>query len=259
MADTSSSSIEILSLVIGKNFIIFPLPKVIKFFCLLTVISFYLTLILGCGYTFTCSSFTPSPHYLGSFLGFNRFYVMSFVLLTITMALLYIGVYLEIRSLCSYYEDLALKVTSLASLVALPLISLTNEVNSSHFISFTFAYAALTYLLLSLNLIWLAITSLKLKSKVSMRPIFTTCSITFAVLLALWILVMIQRDQNYKTENWFINTSIWSTLEWVFLTGKIIFIGLLSNFTRSFKVLIGHNREESDMKEQIELEELGEN
>lgn len=256
MADTSSSSIEILSLVIGKNFIIFPLPKAIKFFCLLTGISFYLTLVLGCGYTFTCSSFTPSPHYLGSFLGYNRFYVMSFVLLSITLGLLYVGMYLEIRNQCSSYEDLALRGTSLASLVVLPLIALTNEVNSSHFISFTFAYAALSYLFLGLNMIWLAICSLKLRFKSNMKSNFTTCSISLALLLVLWVLILIQRDQNYKTENWFINTSVWSSLEWIFLTCKLIFISLLSDFTRSFKVLIGHNREDSDIKDQIELEDL---
>ena len=256
MADTSPS-IEVLSLVIGKNFIIFPLPKVIKFFCLLTIISFYLILVLGCAYTFTCSSFTPSPHYLGSFLGFNRFYVMSFVLLTITTGLLYIGLYLEIKNQCNPYEDLAIKIASISTLIFLPLISITNEVNSSHFISFTFTYSALTYLTLGLNLIWLALTWLKLKNKANMKSHFTFCSIWLVGLLTLWVLVVVQRDQNYKTENWFINTTAWSGLEWVFLTGKLVFLGLLSNFTRSFKVLIGHSKQDLDAKDQIELEELG--
>ena len=252
----SESSLEVLNLVAGKNFLLLPMSRVIKLFAVLTGVSFYLTLVLGCSYTFTCSSFTPSPHYLGSFLGFNRFYVMSFVLLTITLALLYIGIYLEVKSQCSDRELKILQVCSLASCAIMPLIALTNEVNSSHFISFTFAYSALAYLAFVLNLAWLVIVVIKLRQRVNMKSHLTLCGIWFIGLITLWVIILIQRDQNYKTENWFIKTSVWSTFEWIFLTAKLIFICFLSNFTRSFKILIGHSKKDFVTEDNIELGEI---
>lgn len=252
----SESSLEVLNLVAGKNFILLPMSRIIKLFAFLTGVSFVLTLILGCSYTFTCSSFTPSPHYLGSFLGFNRFYVMSFVLLTVTLSLLYIGIYLEVKSQCSEKELKVLQVCSLMTCAILPLIALTNEVNSSHFISFTFAYSALAYLALVLNVAWLALVTFKLRQRVNMRSHLTFCGIWFIGLITLWVLVLIERDQNYKTENWFIKTSIWSALEWIFLAGKLLFLCFLSNFTRSFKILIGHSKKDSTTEDSIELGEI---
>jgi hypothetical protein len=144
----------------------------------------------------------------------------------------------------------------MSSCVILPLIALTNEVNSSHFISFTFAYSALAYLLLVINIAWLGLVAFKLRQRVNMKSHLTFCAVWLIGLVTLWVLVLIERDQNYKTDNWFINTSVWSAFEWILLSCQLIFIALVSNFTRSFKILIGHSRKDPGTDYNIELGDI---
>lgn len=253
MGEPSGFLSSVFFLISSDKTVSISMPKAIKFFVFLTIISFYLTLILGCAYTFTCSSYIPSPHYLGSFLGFNRFYMMSFVLLTISLSLLYICIYIELSRKCSLIERLALKYIPIITCILMPLIALTNEVNSSHFISFPTFYTGASYTVFIINLIWIFFVEAKMRSSIKHRGTFLISLGTFSFLILLWIIVIFQRNLNYKTESWFINTTMWAIFEWGFLTLSLIFISIIGNFANGLKVTISSAEKVHESADSIEM------
>ena len=207
MEDIPESSKNLFSFSAETNTAVFSMSKLIRLFVILTILSFYLNLFLGCTYVFNCSNFTPSPHYLGSFLGYNRFYVMSFTLLTITVGLMYIGISLEFSSQSNRIENIIIKGVGYFTCISLPIIALTNEVNSTHFVNFSQVYLILSYSILIFNLIWLYVVYKKIR-KTTYSDWEHRFSIGyFAITTACYAIVLIQRNMNYKVENWFINTS----------------------------------------------------
>ena len=252
MEVTHESSKDLFSFTVGSRTAVFGMTKIIRIFVALTIISFYLNLVLGCAYVFTCSSFTPSPHYLGSFLGYNRFYVMSFGLLTITAGLMYLGICIEFCSKSSLLENIALKGVGIFTCIALPIISLTNEVNSTHFVNFTEIYTALSYCVLIFNVIWLLVLYRKVRKNSFSVWRIRISIIYFIFTAACYVIVSIQRKQNYKTENWFINTTYWSVSEWILITLEIGSIAVVSSINQTFKITLGPTKEEQ-VEDQIEL------
>jgi hypothetical protein len=251
--DDSSLKIEVLNLSSGSKFIVLPMNRIIQLFAGLTLVSFYLNLILGCGYMFTCSTFVPSPHYLGSFLGYNRFYVMSCVLLSITLSMTYLTIYLDISAKFNNIENILFKSISAFTCVSVLLVSITNDVNSSHFFPFPAINSTLSYLSFTANIIWLGIVAIKYRAKPASATWLRICTFCFLVGVALWILVLFQRKLNYSTENWFVNTTMWSILEWLLLTVSIVFVALVGNLSGSFKLLLGIDGEKLEAEDQVEL------
>lgn len=230
--------------------------QVIKILAGLTIVSFYLNLVLGCGYVFTCRSFTPSPNYLGCFLGYNRFYVVSLTLLSITMGLTYLGIYLEFASKSSLFEKIVLKGVGIYTCTSLPVIALTNEVNSTHAISFPMVYYFLSYSALLLNFLWLVVMYHKAGKGIYCKTATKVCCNAFVILILCYVFVEVQRIMNYKTENWVINTTAWSISEWVLTTIGIIFVALVADINKSFKITFGGISDPVKEDQQIELEEI---
>ena len=207
MEESLNSSKPLFSISPLSKSVVFNMSKVIGILSFLTIISFYLNLILGCAYVFTCQRFTPSPHYLGSFLGYNRFYVMSFVLLTITSAFMYLGIYLELHLKSNNYERFVLKGVGVVTCIALPVVSLTNEMNSTHFLPFPLINSLLSYFALGFNGVWLSVLYGKYSRIVNNKHVVKRCYYLFIAIVVNGVVVGIQRHWNYQTENWFINTT----------------------------------------------------
>jgi hypothetical protein len=254
MKDSPNASSQLLE--VNSTHAVFSMPKIIQFFAILTITSFYLTLILGCGYLFICKDFLPSPHYLGSFLGFNRFNAMSFVLLSVTMGCLYVGIYFELYEKSGLVERSVFKYVGIANCAILPVIALTNDVNTSHIISFPITNAVLSYCCLVLNAGWVVLVFWKIRSRIEYAVEYKRCKIYLACLLINWLLVIVERKLNYQTENWFINTRAWSGLEWVLLKLSIGFIIVLGKVTGKIEIMIDKEKREEKEEAQIELSEV---
>lgn len=230
--------------------------SLIKVFAGLTLISFYLNLALGCKYVFTCDFFTPSPHYLGSFLGFNRFYVLSFVLLSITLGLTYLGACLKFSNRCNKVESLILKGVGVFTTISIPIISLTNEFNAAHVVPFDRIYSVLSYLTFIANIAWIWVFYSKASKIPSDKLAVNLCSWVFGAILALTVFVAAQRYWNYKKNNWIINTTLWSVSEWGLMTLVVIFLPFVASINSPFQIIIGNYKFVSEDTAEIELGEL---
>ena len=256
MEDSIRPTNKLFEHVTNSNTATFTMHKVIRVLAFLTIFSFYLNLILGCSYVFSCKHFTPSPNYLGCFLGYNRFYVLSLTLLSLTMALTYLGIYLEFSAKSNILEKIVLKGVGIFTCIALPIIALTNEVNSTHIVDFRLTFYILSYLVMSLNIIWIMVMYLKAGKGIYCRASTKICCNFSAVLVICYIFVEVQRYANYTTNNWLINTTVWSISEWVLVTLGIIFVALIGDINKSFKITFGSTIENEKTEQQIELEEI---
>ena len=256
MGDSIRSSSSLFEYAASSKTATFTIHKVIRVLAGLTIVSFYLNLVLGCSYVFSCKNFTPSPNYLGCFLGYNRFYVLSLTLLSITMAITYLGIYLEFASKCNILEKIVLKGVGIFTCISLPIIALTNEVNSTHVVDFRLTFYILSYLVMSFNIIWLIVMYLKAGKGIYCRAATKICFNFSVALMICYIFVEIQRYANYTTNNWLINTTVWSISEWVLVTLGIIFVALIGDVNKSFKITFGSAIEGKKAEQQIELEEI---
>ena len=109
---------------------------------------------------------------------------------------------------------------------------------------------------MSFNIIWLIVMYLKAGKGIYCRAATKICFNFSVALMICYIFVEIQRYANYTTNNWLINTTVWSISEWVLVTLGIIFVALIGDVNKSFKITFGSAIEGKKAEQQIELEEI---
>lgn len=125
-----------------------------------------LNLVIGCISSFSCNQRLPSLLYLGCFRGHDRILTIALVLLAFIILLVVIGAEKQLRSSSTALIMSCMRYCGFVSAGCLPLIALTDDVNSRHFIPLEAFNSTFSICFILASSAWVLMFVLKFKGSV---------------------------------------------------------------------------------------------
>jgi hypothetical protein len=201
-------------------------------------------LTVACFTNFTCSKFIPSPGYLGCFRGHDRVFIAGCTLSSFTLPIFYLSTFINFSNRFSEVKKKSFVILACLSSFSLPVLSLSDEVISFHYLPIEFIYrffsstfVVASFMILMLIMNEMQILQVSLTESEKKWYLFLKGVVVFLVVLICFDFM----QWKYATSDFkgfLLNEKMQSQVEWLILFLSLFLPSFISRFFRESTLTI---------------------